>query len=228
MQRRTGRRIALGSAVGVVLLLAWAWKGRELKDHLIVRNFGVVVEGEVYRSGRLTPTTLRRVILENGIRTVVDLGAYDHRPEQARRIRETADELGVTKFDVTMIGDGRANPNGYVEVLRILTDPQRRPVLVQCSAGAQRTGAAVLLYRHVVEGVPIQEAYPEAFLHGHEPDSWAMLAYVADWASAIGDAYRTGRPIPGVPPIEARSDGAVDARGDTLPVPAPASAAAAP
>jgi hypothetical protein len=208
MQRRIGRRIALGFAVGVVVLLAWAWKGRELKDHLIVRNFGVVVEGEVYRSGRLSTTTLRRVIRENGIRTVVDLGAYDHRPEQGHRIRETADELGVTKFDVTMIGDGRANPNGYVEVLRILADPQRRPVLVQCS--------------------PIQEAYPEAFLHGHEPDSWKMLAYVADWAGAIGDAYRTGRPIPGVPPIEARPDGAVDARGDTLPVPAPASVTAAP
>ena len=44
----------------------------------------------------------------------------------------------------------------------------------------------------------------------------------------LGRLSTAGRPIPGVPPIEARPDGAVDARGDTLPVPAPASAAAAP
>ena len=62
-----------------------------------------------------------------------------------------ADEAGVTSPELIAFGnqeeavrpDGRANPNGYLTVLRILADPANQPALVHCAGGTERTGAAV-------------------------------------------------------------------------------------
>jgi hypothetical protein len=183
----------------------------------------VVVDGRIYRSGRLGPEALRRVIVDHGVRTIVDFGVWKNHPSDGAERDAVTRELGVSVFQLWLSGDGRGNPNAYVEALRVMADPARQPVLVQCAAGAMRTGAAVLLYRHVIEGVPIQEAYAETFAYGLHPSSWKMLAYLADWGDAIARAYRTGVPIPGVPPVAARAGEPVDARGPVLPPP-PASA----
>ena len=166
------------------------------------RNFGVVEEGELYRSGRLETEVLRDVIQEYDIKTVVDLGSFDRYPEKQRSNQEAAAELGATWYGLQMVGDGRANPNGYVAALRLLSDPANQPALIQCAGGSERTGTAVVLYRHVVQGRRIQPSYEESFQHGHDADSYRWIAFLADWADEIGDAYRDGGWIDGLPPIE--------------------------
>jgi protein tyrosine/serine phosphatase len=41
--------------------------------------------------------------------------------------------------------------------LALLDDSRSLPILVHCNAGAERTGCAVILYRHVVHGKAIDD-----------------------------------------------------------------------
>ena len=75
-------------------------------------------------------------------------------------------------------------------------------ILIHCAAGAQRTGVIVLLYRHIIQGQDLAQAYLESFQYKHKPDEWRLLAYVAQWNDEIAAALRTGEPIPGFDPIE--------------------------
>jgi len=203
--RRTLRRAALCALAS--LLAAGA-----CRDESRLRNFGVVEEGRIYRSGRLEPEAMRRLIEERGIRTVIDLGSWDRERAKAEEMQRIADEKGVTRYVVRMLGDGRANPNGYVAVLRLLADAKNQPVLVQCAAGSERTSAAIVLYRHVIQGRLIQPSYEESFGYGHDPEDYEWIAFLADWADEVEQAYRSGGWIPGLPPVEPQPGGWVDAR----------------
>ena len=167
-----------------------------------LRNFDVVEEGVLYRSGRLEAPALRRAIEEHGLVTVVDLGGWDMDREQWQANQQVADELGVKRYAIHMSGDGRANPNGYVAALRILADPANQPALVHCAGGTERTGAAVVLYRHLVQGRLIQPSYEESFEYGHQVEDYEWIAYLADWVDEIGEAWRSGGWVEGLPPVE--------------------------
>lgn len=169
---------------------------------LVPKNFGVVVEGKVYRSGRMTTAAMERVIRERNIKTIVDLGAYDKHPERERNAQRTAEALGVKRYAFRLEGDGTGNPNFYVAALRIIGDPANHPVLVHCSAGAQRTSGCIMLYRNVIEGRPFAEVAHEAFEHDHDPDdNRRLFPYLLDWHDDIERAYRAGPAalIPGQP-----------------------------
>lgn len=183
----------------VLLLLLAAAAGCDRSERL--RNFGVVEKGVLYRSGRLENPALRRVIEQYGIKTIVDLGSWDMSRRKADANQALADDLGVTRYPIYMLGDGRANPNGYVAVLRILSDPAKQPVLVECAGGSERTSAAVVLFRHLVQGRSVQEAYEESFQFGHHADDYEWLAFLADWLDRITAAYAKGGFIEGLPPV---------------------------
>lgn len=173
----------------------------------IARNFGVVAEGRLYRSGRLTPESLERIAKQTHIKTVVDLGGNrPGAPEEAAE-QDAAARLGLRRVVLRLEGDGTGDPNMYVEALRILGDAANQPALVHCAAGAQRTGAATILYRHCVEGKTITEAYPEAAEYGHKPGKdWKMLAYLADWGAPIEKAWREGGRVEGWPRSAAQAE----------------------
>lgn len=166
-----------------------------IRDYVVPRNFGVVEDGAIYRSGRLTTNTLRKLHDEYDIHTVVDLGAFEPGSDAEHDEQSLSEQLGMTRFRFSLIGDGTGDPNKYIETVRIMADPSRQPILVHCSAGAQRTSTAVILYRHLVEGIPIHEAYPESFDFKHEPENYHLLAYLADNIEAIRASYNTGRPL---------------------------------
>jgi protein tyrosine/serine phosphatase len=189
--------VALGA---IVLWQSWA--------DLSPKNFGIVAEGKLYRSGWLTPAATHRVVRKHGIRTIVDLGGFDKRPEDNRAAALTAQALGVERFEFRLQGDGTGDPNIYVEALRIITDPSKHPVLVHCSAGSERTGACIMLYRELVEGREREgpSANPDVMRDtrrfGHDPDdNRAMRPYLDQYEAAIFESYRTGKPIPfDIPP----------------------------
>lgn len=166
------------------------------------KNFGVVEEGRIYRSGELTPSSLSRIVEQYHIRTIVDLGAYPEGSGEEQREQRTAKALGLTRYVLRLEGDATGNPNHYVHALKIINDPARQPVLVHCSAGTQRTGCLVMLQRHIVEGKPYSDVFHEATEHRHDPgDNPHLLLMLADWTDKIAESYRTGVPIPGVEPV---------------------------
>ena len=174
-----------------------------VRPNIVPKNFGVVKEGTLYRSGELTPSATERVVSERHIKTIIDLGGYSNDEVGERVAQRTAEALGVERRVFRLEGDGTGNPNAYVEALRIITDPARQPVLVHCSAGSQRTSACVLLYREIVQGRPIAGEMHEAYAHGHDPvKNTKLKPYLEQWHAKIGEAFRAGTGIEGQPKAE--------------------------
>jgi predicted protein tyrosine phosphatase len=200
---RRGRGLARPAlAVLAVALVAWlAWDGW-IRDNLAPRRFGVVEQGAVYRSGRLTPAAMARVKARHGIRTIVDLGAHDRDPAGEVLEARSAKALGIERHVFPLEGDGTGNPNAYVEALRIMADPRKQPVLVHCATGAQRTGAACLLYGRLVQGRDEEELAADLGRFGHDPTrNTRMAPYLAQWSEAIARAFRSGGSIEGQPSL---------------------------
>ncbi|MBL8764589.1 MAG: tyrosine-protein phosphatase [Phycisphaerae bacterium] len=181
------RRIA---ALGVAVclgVLAWRYG---VRDQLIPRNFGVVEAGQLYRAGRLSPSATEKVVRENGIRTIVDLGAYEPGSPEERVAAATARALGVERHVFRLVGDGTGNPNAYVAALRVMGDASRQPVLVHCATGAQRTSGAVCLFRVAVQKKNLDEVFPESFRYRHDPrDNPRLRTYLDMWSERIVRAY---------------------------------------
>ncbi len=161
------------------------------------RNFGVVEPGAIYRSAALSPRTLRYITTRYALRTIIDLGATTLTPKPEAAIRKAANDLGVQRFALRLKGTGEGDPNEYVRALRILADTSYHPVLVHCGAGAQRTSACIIFYRHVIQDMPIGRAYPESFRFRHHPRKHPqLLTYINQWCTDIALSYHTKEPIP--------------------------------
>lgn len=98
-----------------------AWDST-INHEFFPRNFGVIIEGQAYRSGRLTPGVMRKVVEERGIRTILDLGAFIEGSPKDLEQQRVADELGVVRFRMpNLIGDGTGNPNEFAHAVRMLS-----------------------------------------------------------------------------------------------------------
>ncbi|MCA9293526.1 MAG: tyrosine-protein phosphatase [Phycisphaerales bacterium] len=160
------------------------------------KNFAVVVPGLLYRSGVVSPRSLRALHKRLGIKTIVDLGATTLLPAREAAIQAAANALGLDRYALRLKGTGEGDPNEYVHALRILARQDQGPILVHCAAGAQRTGACIIFFRHLIERKPLDEAFAEAQSFGYHPRKDAALhAYVMRWHTAIADAIANGHTI---------------------------------
>jgi protein tyrosine phosphatase (PTP) superfamily phosphohydrolase (DUF442 family) len=196
------------AAVVLGVVCSFAVWNNLLKDQFVIRRFGVVEDGRIYRSGRLTESTLSKLHRSHPVRTIVDLGGYEPGSGADRIEAEFAKRNGIDRQVFRLYGDGTGNPQAYVDALRLMNDPAQQPVLVHCAAGTERTGTAVMLQRMIFEGRSIEDAYAEAQQCGHNADkNDRMLQYVKRWRGAIEMAVRTGEDIPGMPaPCADRAD----------------------
>ncbi len=214
----TRRDATILGAILAVVLGVWIWADWA-EPNLYPKNFGVVTEGVLYRSGRLTPAALERIVREHHIRTVVDLGGYDNDPTEHAVIERACSALNLTKYEFRLYGDGTGNPNCYVAALRVIADPANRPVLVHCAAGSERTGGCVLLYHRYIDPrhLPWEdlsgEAFQETLRYKHDPRrSPELRDYLAQHAEEIGEAFEHGtwvegegetKPVDMTPSVEA-------------------------
>lgn len=191
---RGGSQIARILAIAAAVALAVLVFRDLIRPNVFPKRFHEVVPGQIYRSGKLTPAALTTVVREHGIRTVVDLGAWPEGSRADRREARTAAALGVDRVRLPdVIGDSTGDANAYVEALRIMNDPARRPVLVHCGAGTERTGCVVALYREFEEGWSQEKAFEEAVRAGHSPRRNPKLRETLEtWSEPIRDALVTG------------------------------------
>jgi len=126
---------------------------------LYPKRFGVVTEGQLLRCGDITPEQLKRVKAEFGVRTVLSMLNPDV-PESAAE-RAAAAEIGLRWENVPLRGNGASTPEDRDRIRAILRDPAARPLLVHCSAGVNRTGLAVGMYRLHVERWTLNEVLEE-------------------------------------------------------------------
>lgn len=177
-----GTCIALGM-VGVPVVFGYY-------RHAQVRNFHVVCEGVLYRSGQLSLSGLKRVQHDHGIKTVVTLrDAYypgQLPPDLAEQAYCEAEELNY--FRITprpwWAADGSVPAEkGVRQFLQVMDDPANYPVLVHCFAGSHRTGAYCAIYRMEYEHWSNADALAEMKAYGYcnLDDELDILGYLEQY-----------------------------------------------
>src|SRR5579885_607795 len=143
----------LGIATVIVLIAApVAYSFHHLRA---MRNFAVVREGVLYRSGQMSLDGLKRAVHDYGIRTVVTLrDAYtpgEPAPDREEEHWCQAQEINYYRIPPRRWeGQGGEPPPvepGVRQFREIMANPDNYPVLVHCFAGVHRTGAYCAIYR---------------------------------------------------------------------------------
>ena len=166
-------RILAGLAIFVMIFASPIVYFRYRKAHL--RNFRVVREGVLYRSGQMTLAGVKRIVHDYGIRTVVTL-------RDARRKGDPPPDLAEEQFCkrhfikhvrippvAWWMPDGScpAEP-GLRRFRKLMKNPANYPVLVHCFAGLHRAGGCVAIYRMEHEGWSNEDAIKEMINIGWE------------------------------------------------------------
>jgi tyrosine-protein phosphatase SIW14 len=182
--RRTLRNL-FGCAMVILFVggpLAYA-----LHDHGQMRNFHVVREGVLYRSGQMSVAGLQQAIHDYDIKTVVSLRDVVVPGEPPGDVEEEAycEKHEINFHRLAPAGwyakDGPAPVEAAIRTFnKIMANPANYPVLVHCFAGVHRTGAYVAVYRMEREHWSNTRAISEVKDFGYTTldDEWDVLGYL--------------------------------------------------
>jgi protein tyrosine/serine phosphatase len=152
-----------------------------------IRNFHVVREGALYRSGQMTLPGLERVIHDYGIRTVVTLRDAYHLgdPPPDKKEEDYCRDHGINYERISPrswwapAGEVPAE-EGVRQFRQVMDNPENFPVLVHCFAGIHRTGAFCAIYHMEYEHWSNERAIDELKANGYTnlDDEWDVLTYL--------------------------------------------------
>jgi protein tyrosine phosphatase (PTP) superfamily phosphohydrolase (DUF442 family) len=188
------RRIIL-TAVGVVVLAVVGLAAWMYSHNPNPKRFGEVAPGRLYRSGDITPDELEYVSKTAGVRTVLSLLNPDAPESVAERV--AARRLGLRWENVPLPGDGASTAEERERIKRVLFDPAAAPLLVHCSAGTNRTGLTIGMYRIYKEDWTVDQALAEMRRYGFEdlPKHENLRAALrTEWAEAHAAEQSEPRP----------------------------------
>jgi hypothetical protein len=207
--RRSGLALLLLLCVGAGTTIWWREGGRRL---FFPRQWGVVEPGFLYRSGQIHRRLIEDVLREHRIDLVIDLARDRWSDVDAAAEREVIERLAIRRLAFEDLdGSGRGDPASYVEALAAIAEARRQGqrVLVHCSAGSERAGGAVMLYRTLFQGWSGADAFAEYLRYRNRPPLQSKVAHFLDAQMPEIAAALLAR-------------GALDALPDPLPVLAPA------
>jgi protein tyrosine/serine phosphatase len=177
------------------------------------RNFHVVEEGVLYRSGQLPLPRLQQLVAIHGIRTIVCLREGNAPPDQQEEAWVKAKALNFVRIppkqwypDET----GKVPADSSVQTFReVMDDPANYPVLVHCFAGIHRTGTMCAIFRMDYQGWSNEEAMAEmralgyTILDDHEDVHGYLMSYRAPAAAKAVPVLPVSRktPRPLTPPL---------------------------
>lgn len=165
--------LVLGAAGG-----GYAWWAEGGKRMFLPRNWGVVEEGWLYRSGQVHPRLIEDLLREHRIDLVIDLARDRPGDEAAAAEVRAVRALGIRKLDLWGLnGSGIGRSRAYSDALEAIVRAREAGlrVLVHCSAGSQRTGGAIALYRMLYDGWSGDAAYREYLSYRNRPPSRERL-----------------------------------------------------
>jgi protein tyrosine/serine phosphatase len=122
-----------------------------------VKEFGKITKN-VYRSGRPEGDALFNLKKAYGIKTIINL------EDDAKAVaaeRAVAKSLKMNYINIPFNAWKNPKTADVNQVLEHMTDRDLFPVLVHCTAGQDRTGMIVGLYRVLVQGWDARTAYKE-------------------------------------------------------------------
>jgi protein tyrosine phosphatase (PTP) superfamily phosphohydrolase (DUF442 family) len=139
---------AAGTAVVLGLIIGPAiFAEREIAHK---RNFRVVRDRVLYRSGRMTRDALKRVLNDYGIRTVICLRDGSTAPDRDEEAFCNSEEVNYVRIPPNSWeewGGEAPAEEGVRKFRQVMSDPRNYPVLLHCLAGIHRTGIFTAVYR---------------------------------------------------------------------------------
>lgn len=185
-------RYVLGSSIALFILIA-PWVYFESVDaHL--RNFHVVEEGVLYRSGQLTTAGLKEIVRNYRIKSVITLRSAD---EEGQPHPDAEEEQFCYSQEVKHYriphkqfwapgGEPIPADENAKKFLAILQDPENLPALVHCMAGKHRTGAYCAIYRMTLNSWDAKQAIDEMKAHGYHniEDHQDLLGYLTNFPNS--------------------------------------------
>ena len=164
LQFRARRRISRGAviaAAGVLLLTLIGCASTPTANRPETWAQPVKLEGvpnlyrvanELYRGDQPSPQGMQN-LKELGLKTIINLRSF-------HSDRGEIGDTGLAYEHITMKA-WHPEEKEAVRFLKIVTDPERTPVLVHCQHGSDRTGAMIAIYRIAVQGWSKTEAIRE-------------------------------------------------------------------
>ncbi len=152
-------RTRLGMMLALPALVAGCGVG-ELDDYApltLYDNFHAIERGTAYRSAQLDSTTMRLVLDEYDIKTVINLRGENPERVWYVREREAVNEAGATLVDIAMSAHSLP-PREKLLALYDTFQTAEYPILMHCQAGADRSGAAAAIWRMVMRGDSREDA----------------------------------------------------------------------
>jgi protein-tyrosine phosphatase len=174
---RTGHKWVFVAVPAIVIGLAiWAWFGG-IRYHVIPKNFGVVEQGRIYRSGQISAPLIKKILTKYNIRVIIDLTPREpHNPDKLAEEKAAA-ELNIKVSRFPMSGNGTGDINDYAAAVAAIANAEKQnlPVLVHCVAGAARTGGVIATYRLLVQKIDPNIVEDEMEKYGYVIDKKLAL-----------------------------------------------------
>lgn len=140
-----------------------------------LRNYGVVWEHELTRSGLPRNDSGWRWLREQGVRSIVTF--------------RTENDVDYNKFRfehvlrIPMLANPPSDQQAE-QFLQFIQDPANQPVHIHCSAGRDRTGLMTALARYSIDAWTLEKALAEARTYrGGKDLSAKRVAWLSNWAA---------------------------------------------
>jgi protein tyrosine/serine phosphatase len=186
--------------VALVAGLIWLWEDL-LEYRFVPRKLGIVLPGQIYRSGQISGGLIEEVLRRHQIGMVIKLNNYEAQNADHVAEKQAIQKLGIEYITFNLAGDGTGDVRSYVQAVEAIERARRSntPVLVHCAAGAQRTGGTVALWRHFIQGWDVPEIMDELKQYGWKPHkNQALVEYLNQNIDHVGRQLTADGIIPAV------------------------------
>ncbi len=139
----------------------------------IQKNFHIVSPG-FWRSAQPSSRSIHRM-KKYGLKTIVNL-RQSKRTD--RKERNLARELGLNYYHFPLDARREQDPEILQQILNVVEDPARQPVLVHCAQGKDRTGLLAALYKLRNTDLPVEEIRREMLMYGYDEEEFPKLLEV--------------------------------------------------
>lgn len=151
----------------------------------------IEVSPVIYRGSRASSDEDRVLLLNKGIKTIINLQGEPRERTSVYGDREFARTHGMNFIHAPLHSEwfylgsvplpkipfSPINEASIIKALKATMDPTLQPVYVHCSHGKDRTGLVIALYRVFVEGMDKDQAFHEMRSIGYTPFEFMIGKY---------------------------------------------------